>query len=196
MTMGLRRPAAGRVAIVIGEMADPDSKVYLEKRYTEMLGYYWRMSVRNKRAYKWSRYLAIALGSVVTLVGSLAAFKGLEHYSMLFAILTPILAAALTIIGGFSQSFQWGASWREMVLTAERLQRELDRLHVTPQGELDVRAELGRLNASVITESTGFFDRVMGSSSPAPIPSDSVGGSRRVAGENADAEKPPLPNPT
>jgi len=150
-------------------MADPkDTKAYLEQRYSDILAYYWRMSVRNKRAYKWSRYLAIALGSAVTLIGSLSAFKGLEQYQLFFSIATPSLAAVLTIISGFTQSFQWGASWREMVLTAERLQKEFDRAHVTPQEKLDVQQELVLLNSYVISESVGFFDRVMGSSTSTP----------------------------
>lgn len=34
------------------------------------------------------------------------------------ALLTPVLAAILSIIAGFSQSFQWGAVWKDIVMTA------------------------------------------------------------------------------
>jgi len=136
---------------------------YVEDRYEKAIGYYWAVGRRNKLAYKWGRYLTIVLGSVVTLVASLASAGLPDGYGKLMAIVTPLLAASLTIIGGFTQSFQWGASWREMVLTAERLEAERDRIAVTSDPELDLRAELDRLNQLVQRESSGFFDRVMGS---------------------------------
>jgi hypothetical protein len=57
------------------------------------------------------------------------------------AITTLLVAAALTIIGCLPQSFQWGAAWREMVLTAERLDQERDRI-TSPRGgpESDLRS--------------------------------------------------------
>ena len=36
-----------------------------------------------------------------------------------FDLGTPVLAATLAIIGGFSHSFQWGSTWQNMVLTAQ-----------------------------------------------------------------------------
>jgi hypothetical protein len=137
---------------------------YVEERYNRAIAYYWAMGGRNKLAYKWSRYLTIVLGATVTLVASLSSAKLSDGFGTTVAIATPLLAATLTMIGGFSQSFQWGASWREMVLTAERLEAERDRLAVTPDGELDLRRELDLLNRLVQRESSGFFDRVMGSS--------------------------------
>ena len=41
-------------------------------------------------------------------------------------MLTPLLAAGLAIVGGVSQTFQWGAAWSDMTMTATRLQKEQD----------------------------------------------------------------------
>lgn len=143
-----------------------NSREYVEKRYEEMVRYYWHVAVRNKRAYKWSRYLTIVLGSLVTLVASLSSAGFAKDYSVTMGILTPVLAAVLTVVGSFAQSFQWGATWREMVLSAERLQQELDRIRLSPDDESRFARDLALLNALIIRESSGFFDRLMGSSSP------------------------------
>jgi hypothetical protein len=137
---------------------------YVEQRYQSAIRYYWRVGARNKRAYKWSRYLTIVLGAAVTLFASLSAAQLPDAYGRAVTVATPLLAALSAIIGGFSQSFQWGASWREMVLTAERLEAERDRLAVTPDDELDLRREVALVNQLVQRESSQFFDRVMGSS--------------------------------
>jgi hypothetical protein len=137
---------------------------FVEQRYQNAIRYYWRVGSRNKRAYKWSRYLTIILGSAVTLLASLSAAQLPDAFGKAVAVATPLLAALSAIIGGFSQSFQWGASWREMVLTAERLEAERDRLAVTPDEELDLRHEVALVNQFVQRESSQFFDRVMGSS--------------------------------
>jgi hypothetical protein len=66
----------------------------------------------------------------------------------------------LTIIGGLSQSFQWGAAWQQMVVTAEKLERERDRIMVT-RG--DAEADLAILHQLVLDESQSFFTRILGS---------------------------------
>jgi hypothetical protein len=137
---------------------------FVEQRYQNAIRYYWRVGSRNKRAYKWSRYLTIILGAAVTLLASLSAAQLPDAFGKAVAVATPLLGALSAIIGGFSQSFQWGASWREMVLTAERLEAERDRLAVTPDDELDLRHEVALVNQFVQRESSQFFDRVMGSS--------------------------------
>ena len=144
---------------------EPPEK-YLRQRYAAAIAYYWRVAQMNKRAYKWSRYLTIFLGSAVTLVASLSSAEFSKQHATLFGILTPCLAALLTMLSAFAQSFQWGASWREMVLVAERLENERDRIAVTPDAELKPAQDLQLLNSLIIQESSGFFDRVMGSSSP------------------------------
>src|SRR5262245_24939819 len=98
----------------IGEGMGIQGRQYVEERYDKVIAYYWATAGRNKLAYKWSRYLTIVLGATVTLVASLGSAKLPDGFGTAIAIATPLLAATLTIIGGFSQSFQWGASWREM----------------------------------------------------------------------------------
>jgi hypothetical protein len=80
--------------------------------------------------------------------------------------LTPVLAAVLTITSTLLQTFQWEAAWREMVLTAEQLEKERDRILVMEPAKLDATSELAQLNNLVIEESQGFFDRVLGRSGP------------------------------
>lgn len=147
------------------DTADTGSaREYVLKRYDESIRYYWKASVLNRRLYKWTRYLVVVFGAAVTLLASISStnvFTG--RWELAVQIATPLVAAVLTIIGGLSQSFQWGAAWQEMVLTAERLERERDRILVTrsdPEQDLDV------LNTLVLRESEGFFMRILGSVQP------------------------------
>jgi hypothetical protein len=148
---------------------DPDQmKEFLLKRYEDRIEYYWRSSRHNKRAYKTSRFLTIILGAVVTLAASISSAEFIKSsaWSVVFAVMTPVLAALLAIAGGLSQSFQWGAAWSEMVLTAEQLEKERDRLTVTPAADIDAAKELGFLNDLVVAESRNFFQRILGTQKP------------------------------
>lgn len=138
-------------------------------RYEDAINYYWNASKDNKRWYKITRSLTVVFGALVTLVASLTSSKiitetlGLET---LFSLGTPILAAMLTIIAGFSQSFQWGSTWQNMVLTAQQLQKEYDVYLVTPVDKRNHKNESEKLNAFVIAESEGFFERMLGGAKP------------------------------
>ena len=147
------------------EPADTNgARDYVIKRYDDAISYYWKASRFNRRLYKWTRYLVIVLGALVTLLASISSASGLAGMpATIVAVATPVLAAALTIIGGLSQSFQWGAAWQEMVLTAERLERERDRIFVA-RG--DPEADLEILHTLVLQESEGFFMRILGSVQP------------------------------
>jgi len=139
------------------------------QRYKESIEFYWRSSRRNKRGYKITRYLTVLLGSLVTLISSLSAadfIKSSSAWALSFSILTPVFAAILAIVGGFSQSFQWGPTWREMVLAAEELTKERDRINLTPAEKLDPLEELSRLDDLVLQETRGFFERIFGTSEP------------------------------
>jgi hypothetical protein len=134
---------------------------YVLKRYDEAIRYYWKASALNRRLYKWTRYLVVVFGAVVTLLASLSSSSIVTGgWGLAVDIATPLVAAVLTIIGGLSQSFQWGAAWQEMVLTAERLERERDRILVARS---DPAADLDTLNELVLRESEGFFTRILGS---------------------------------
>lgn len=157
-------------------------------RYEEAIRYYWRGSKFNKRAYKWSRYWMIFLGALVTLMAALTSSTWIPKegfWRVLFEIGTPIVAFLLTILGGFSQTFQWGATWRDSVITAERLEQERDRIRVTPDENLYATKELATLNGLVLAESRSFFDLVVGRS---PISDDG----RRDAPETGGQESPAL----
>jgi hypothetical protein len=139
---------------------DP-SRDYVVKRYDDAIRYYWKASALNKRLYKWTRYLVVVFGAVVTLLASISSSSMVTgRWTLAVAIATPVLAAVLTIVSGLSQSFQWGAAWQEMVLTATRLERERDRIQVTRS---DPAADLDVLNNLVLRESEGFFTRILGS---------------------------------
>jgi uncharacterized membrane protein len=138
---------------------------YVRKRYEEAIAYYWKTSRNNKRTYKITRILTLVFGAVVTLASSLtsASFvSGSAFWDRAFAIGTPLLAAALAFLGGFSQTFQWGAAWQDMVVTAERLQKERDRFMVTKLEDLNLPEEMSLLNDFVLEESQGFFERILG----------------------------------
>jgi hypothetical protein len=142
------------------EKPRPDKQEYVLRRYEKAIDYYWRVSKANKRWYKRTRYLTVVLGALVTLLASLSSSDLMtEGWSTSVGLITPIGAAVLTIVGGLSQTFQWGAAWQEMVLTAERLERERDRIIVT---DSDAVQDLDVLNRLVIEESRGFFTRILG----------------------------------
>jgi len=133
-------------------------------RYDDRITYYWKASEYNKRSYKGTRYLLIALGAVVTLISSLASASFIKGpLAIAFAVLTPVLAASMAIVSGVSQAFQWGAAWSDMVITATRLERERDRIAVTPPDQFDGIKEMALLDDLVLTETQGFFQRLFGS---------------------------------
>jgi len=151
------------------EVAQSENQVgYVLERYDEAIEYYWKASGKNKRAYKVSRYLSVILGATVTLLASLMSADFVSesaNLSLNLAIVTPVLAALLTIVGGFAQNFNWGSAWREMVLTAGRLEKERDRIRVSGTEEY-AESDLDLLNELVLTETRSFFERCLGASKP------------------------------
>jgi len=142
-----------------------DAQQRVLARYHERIQYYWKAGRGNKRAYKATRYLTVVLGALVTLISSLSSAnlaKG-TWIATALAVLTPLFAASLPIIGGFYQNFQWGAAWSDMVITAERLETERDRISVTPPGQIDAVKEMALLDEMVLDETKGFFQRLFGS---------------------------------
>jgi hypothetical protein len=153
---------------------------YVLERYANAVSYYWRASRLNKRAFKLTRSLTVILGAVVTLLASLSSASFIDSspfWKTVFAILTPVLAVLLTIVAGFSQAFQWGPAWRDMVLNAQQLEKERDRFYVTKPEERDPLKEVATLNDMVIAETQTFFQRILGGS----------------AGEGKEPELPPAP---
>lgn len=152
-----------------GEIANAASdetiEAYVKKRYDDAIGYYWRAAATNKRTYKLNRSLIIILGAGVTLLSSLLSASFLQDtwWSTAISIATPLSAAVLTMINGFIQSFQSGAAWRDMVLSAERLEKERDRFLATPLRDKNYKRELSILNSIVVNESTAFFKRILDS---------------------------------
>jgi hypothetical protein len=153
------------------EAADARKRVL--DRYQERIAYYWKASRDNQRAYKTTRYLTVVLGAVVTLLSSLSSayFVRGTWLETGFAVLTPLFAASLVIVGGFSQNFQWGATWSDTVITAERLEAERDRISVTPPGQIDAVKEMALLDQMVLDETKGFFQRLFGSAGSGKLPS-------------------------
>ena len=145
----------------------PENKYkYVLERYDSSIKYYWSSSKRNKKAYKLTRSVTIILGALVTLISSISSANFITEITSLkisFAIATPVLAAILTIAGGFAQSFHWGAAWRDMVINAQKLEKERDRVQVTKPEEIDMAKEVSLLNELVITESQSFFQRILDS---------------------------------
>lgn len=141
---------------------------HVQKRYEDAINYYWGASRANKLWYKRTRSYTVILGALVTLIASLTSSQIINDKGLttVFELGTPILAAVLTTVAGFSQSFQWGSTWQNMVLTAQQLQKEYDRYHVTPIAQRNYNQEAEILNGFVINESRGFFDRMLGIAKP------------------------------
>lgn len=139
---------------------------YVEKRYSKQIKYYWDKSKSNKTYYKLSRFWIITLGALVTLISSLSAADFIQEnnvWRIIFAIATPVIAATLTLLNGLTQSFHWGATWRDMVVYATRLDKEHDLIMTTPKNKRDYQKELDKLNSIVLEETKSFFQRVLDS---------------------------------
>lgn len=145
-----------------------EAKSRILERYETRIAYYWKASKYNKRSYKTTRFLVITLGALVTLISSVSSVGSIKGASGLaLAIATPLLAAALAIIGGVSQAFQWGAAWSDQVITAMNLEKERDRILVTQASQLDPVKEMALIDDLVLAETEGFFQRLFGSGGPA-----------------------------
>ena len=147
-----------------GKIDDKDA--YVHAAYESAIGYYRNASRSNKFNYKSYRFLTIILGSLVTLISSLAATAYVGSIPWLDTTLdfaVPIIAALLTIITGLSQSFQWGSAWRNMMVNKQRLEGERDRFLATDPEKRNYRKELSILNSIVLDETQSFFQRVLDS---------------------------------
>jgi hypothetical protein len=136
------------------------------ERYQKAIDYYWNASRHNKMSFKRSRFSIIILGSLITLMSSFSSAGFIEGNSGLktsFAIITPLLAALITIIGGFVQSFHWGAAWRDMVLNAQELEKSRDLFLASKPESRDLKKELDKMHNLVIKETKSFFQRVIDS---------------------------------
>lgn len=145
-----------------GRIEDMDK--YVHQAYDKQIDWYWKSSGSNKRYYKRFRLWTILLGALVTLIASLASTEVItsnEVIRKIFTILTPVLAATLTVFNTLSQNFQWGATWRDMVVNASRLQREKSRFLATDVKARDYKKELILLNNIVLEETQAFFRRIL-----------------------------------
>jgi len=88
-----------------------------------------------------------------------------------FAVATPVIAATLSIITGLSQSFQWGSTWRDLTVHAQKIAGERDRFLATNPEERDHKRELEILNGLLLNETESFFQRILDSQMSAFISS-------------------------
>lgn len=145
-----------------GRIEDLDK--YVHQTYDKQIDWYWKASSNNKKNYKRFRFWTVVLGALVTLIASLTTTEAItanETVGRVFTILTPVLAATLTIINSLSQNFQWGATWRDMVVNATRLQREKNRFLATEPKKRNYRKELLLINNIVLEETQAFFKRIL-----------------------------------
>jgi hypothetical protein len=109
------------------------------------------------------RCLLIILGALLTLVSSLSSSTFVKgDLAVIFAVVTPVLAAGMAILGGVSQAFQWGAAWADSVMAAMRLEKERDRIAATLPVGIDPFKELALLDDAVMAETQSFFHHVLG----------------------------------
>lgn len=161
-----------KYANLTGKIEDLDK--YVHQAYDKQIDWYWKTSSYNKQSYKRYRFWTIVLGALVTLIASLTTTEIITKDPIIkgiFTLLTPILAAVLTIINTMSQNFQWGATWRDMVINASRLQKEKNRFLATKAEERDYRKELNRINSIVLEETQAFFRRILDTEA---VPGDTV----------------------
>jgi len=138
---------------------------YVLNQYRYKIDYYWTASSNNKRAYKRYRAWPIILGALVTLITTMSTaefVQSVPSLRILFAVTSALIAFMLTAMNGLGQNFHWGATWRDMVVNATRLELERDRFLSTVQNR-DCQQELATLNSIVLDETKNFFLRVLDS---------------------------------
>jgi hypothetical protein len=148
------------------EQPDRVDEQYILNQYKKKIDYYWAVSSINKHAYKRYRSWTIILGALITLISSISAAEFIQSVNwlrILFAIATPVIAASSAIMAGLGQNFHWGATWRDMVLNATRLEKERDRFLATKDETRDLEKELDILNTLVLEETRNFFQRILDS---------------------------------
>lgn len=148
------------------EQSKAIDELYVLNQYKDKIDYYWSASRSNKNSYKRYRTGSIVLGALVTLISSIATAEFIQSVGwlrILFAVATPIIAATLTVVGGLGQNFHWGATWRDMVVNATRLEKERDRFLATKPEDRDIKKELETLNSIILEETKNFFQRVLDS---------------------------------
>ena len=151
-----------KYAGLTGKIEDMDK--YVHQAYEKQIDWYWTASSKNKKSYKRYRFWTVVLGALVTLIASLSTTELIsrnEVIGSIFTILTPVLAATLTIINTLSQNFQWGATWRDMVVNATRLQREKGRFLATDVKNRKHKRELILIENIVLEETESFFRRIL-----------------------------------
>lgn len=140
---------------------EQEMDTYIKKRYDEAIEQYWQASTTNKTWYKITRSLTVIISTLVTLISALASSTIIldnETLKIVFALGTPVLSAVLTIVASFSQNFQWGSTWQNMILTGQQIQRDYDHYLVTPLNKRNYIEEADKLNSFVINESEGFLE--------------------------------------
>jgi hypothetical protein len=155
-------PVTDKYAQFTGKIEDMDK--YVHQAYEKQIDWYWKASGSNKKSYKRYRFWTVMLGALVTLIASLTTTEVITRNEVIrgvFTILTPILAATLTIINTLSQNFQWGATWRDMVVNATRLQKERNRFLATNPKARNYRKELVMIEDIVQEETQAFFRRIL-----------------------------------
>lgn len=151
-----------------------DRDAYVHRAYESAIDYSRKSAKATKRSYKIFRFLAVCLGSLVTLLSSLAATKYVDQWpdrtKTIIVLSTPVIAAILSIITGLSQSFQCGSTWREMSLHAEKVAAERDRFLATNPANRNYVQELETLHGLLIHETESFFQRILDTQLPATPP--------------------------
>lgn len=143
-----------------------DKNAYVHSAYESALNYYRSARRKTKRSYKTYRFLSIFLGSLVTLISSLSVTSYVQDRPVvagIFAVATPVIAATLSVITGLSQSFQWGSSWRDMSVHAQKITIERDRFLASEPETRDHVKELAILNNLLLNETESFFQRILDS---------------------------------
>ena len=134
---------------------------YVVCRFEENITWYQKRAKKYKNTYSCIRWSIIILGAITTLFSTLLATESIDWLKGIVAYIPAFSAAFLTILTGVSQSFKYGHTWKEMMLNAVNLDRELDSYLKDP--EPDERKYLETLHKYIIEETESFFDRILGS---------------------------------
>jgi len=141
-----------------------DLNNYILRTYRENIDLSWRNAASSKRTYYLNRIMPILLGGILTFATTISSTQYIsanETLKAIFAIATPLLAVALTVTNELTKINKPAESWRDMVVFAEKLEKERDRFLATKPGKRNHKKELDKIRSLVIRESRTFFRRTL-----------------------------------
>ena len=129
-----------------------ESRAVTQARLEEQIQWHERSAARNQRLHRWSSVSQIVLSASIILASSMATQQGAPTLLTLHpALLSALIAGALTILKGIESTFDWQTNWVNYRAVAEALKQE-KYLHAALAGPYHAVEDPDRLLAERVEE--------------------------------------------